>query len=604
VGRSIENAVNNSGLNLTIGEIGPGQLQIQGSSLVTLDPVDSGLLVAGKPGVQTAFGLQMPLEAGQVSGLDDGQTFSIDRTGTPIVFEMDTNGVTLPGNLPIRFNVGDTTANVAAAIVTAIQDASLGLSPVYVGGGLIELGGDSNTRLDLSQTTLTQSGIAGQPAAVPVALSAAPSVTAEDVAAAIEQAIDAQNLPGIVTTLFGNRVLIEGSIGVAGVGAEPVLAIRDLAGNLLKPNQDDGTTTVTIFLGEGLDYGDAPAPYASNSTDNGPRHTVVSGLSLGSTVTTDADARLPNLDQDDGVTFSGLYAAFSANSRITVNNTTGDNAFVSMWIDFNGDGFFANSERIVNGLAVTQPTTTVSFTIPRSTSDELNPARTVVGDTFARIRLSTDAAAISSPVGAAPDGEVEDWSVTILANPYQNVDGIVDQFGNGLDVSGDGFVSAIDVLQVINWINDPTKPEFPQLADVTGLPPYVDVNGDGLISGLDANILITYLNSLSASGEGESSAADVDWLTGSNEIVLSSDWAGGLETIVSRRATTQASPSLSANDIALLQTEDDHAAIATATSASETSQIDQFWADLSSSTNEEDEATHGLGDELLTDLWG
>jgi hypothetical protein len=283
VARLIENAINASGLNVTVAEIGPGQLQIQGSRLVQLDPINSGLIVTGQPGVQTAFGIQVPLQAGQPFGLADGQIFTINRTGTPVTFELDSDGSVTNGNRAVPFAVGSTADAVANALVAAINAAALGLTPVNAGNGLVTIGGDSSTVLNMSQTVLRQSGLAGQPAAIAIPVSVVAGQTSDDLAVLIKQAIDAQQLPGVTTTLFGDRILIEGAGSVAGVGSAAIAPIRDSAGNSLKANQLDGSTTITIFQGKGLDYGDAPAPYASLNAQNGPRHPVVSGFSLGPT---------------------------------------------------------------------------------------------------------------------------------------------------------------------------------------------------------------------------------------------------------------------------------------------------------------------------------
>jgi hypothetical protein len=218
-----------------------------------------------------------------------------------------------------------------------------------------------------------------------------------------------------------------------------------------------------------------------------------------------------------------------------------------MWIDFDGNGIFANSERVISSQALAAGSTTVSFTVPRSTHDDVNPARATLGETYARIRLSSSATAVASALGEAPDGEVEDYRVTILANPFHNASGVTDEFGNGLDVSGDGFVSAIDVLQIINWINDPTKPEFPSLASATGAPPFVDVNGDGIISALDSSIVITYLNSLprvpSGEGEGLLEVSSGSAMVGEGEeVVMASNWASRLgRAVPSAHCLTQPS---------------------------------------------------------------
>ncbi|GIW99402.1 MAG: hypothetical protein KatS3mg111_2735 [Pirellulaceae bacterium] len=531
VGRAIENALNDSGLSLSVHEVTAGQLQIHGSRLVQFLPDSSGLNLAGRPGVRTAFGLQIPMNAGRPDGVDDGQTFAIDRNGFSVTFELDTNGSVLPGNIPVQFAPGASVDQIGAALVTAINAAAVGLTPVYDGQGLVRLGGDSNVGLDLSNTVLQQAGVPGQPAAIPIMLQLDADSTATSAAAVIKAAIDAQGLAGVVTTQFGTRLLLEGIQGISGAGASTMGPIRDLAGNPLKANQVDGTTTLTIFLGQGLDYGDAPAPYTSLAADNGPRHSVVNGLSLGSTVTTDADARLDDADADDGVQFtSGLFAAFSSDATISVTNTTGQTAYVSMWIDFNGDGVFATGERVAAALPVSsgQSSLTLSYTVPASAQP---------GTTYARVRLSTSATAVGTPVGPAPDGEVEDHQVTIQGNPYTNP-------ANRLDVSGDEFVSPIDVLQVINYLNNPSTPKVLSLP-ASGVPPYVDVNGNGFVEPLDALIVINYLNSLRRSGGGEGEGAGGDALTmgwtesndsllsiGSAETVLASNWAAGLENLL------------------------------------------------------------------------
>ena len=73
------------------------------------------------------------------------------------------------------------------------------------------------------------------------------------------------------------------------------------------------------------------------------------------------------------------------------------------------------------------------------------------------------------------------------------------------DVSGDGKITPLDVLLVINYINaghpvardaSPARAKPP--------PPFYDVNGDGKITPEDVLIVINYLNEASGtSGGGE-----------------------------------------------------------------------------------------------------
>ena len=64
------------------------------------------------------------------------------------------------------------------------------------------------------------------------------------------------------------------------------------------------------------------------------------------------------------------------------------------------------------------------------------------------------------------------------------------------DVTGDGQVSALDVLTVINYINThPSAPRLPTLPEAP--PPFYDVDGNGFVTPNDALIIINRLNSFS-----------------------------------------------------------------------------------------------------------
>ena len=72
-----------------------------------------------------------------------------------------------------------------------------------------------------------------------------------------------------------------------------------------------------------------------------------------------------------------------------------------------------------------------------------------------------------------------------------------------LDVDGDNFVTPIDVLFVINYLNTVASDSLSSQA----LPKRLDVNRDAAVSPLDALLIINYLNARSAAslnGEGES----------------------------------------------------------------------------------------------------
>lgn len=102
----------------------------------------------------------------------------------------------------------------------------------------------------------------------------------------------------------------------------------------------------------------------------------------------------------------------------------------------------------------------------------------------------------------SPGSITQEYTIEVLANPtpYHN-----DEMP--YDVSGDGEISAVDALMVINHLNEhgpgivgPGDPLFG-----------VDVNADGTVTALDALLIINELNRLEATvgavkGEGESAA--------------------------------------------------------------------------------------------------
>lgn len=77
---------------------------------------------------------------------------------------------------------------------------------------------------------------------------------------------------------------------------------------------------------------------------------------------------------------------------------------------------------------------------------------------------------------------------------------------NMFDVNGDGFVSPIDALLVINHLNGAAD-------DPLNGPPYLDPSADQVVSPLDALMVINWLNS-SGAGEGEEVEDDLDGLSG------------------------------------------------------------------------------------------
>jgi hypothetical protein len=484
---------------LTIKSIGNGEMQILGSNLIQFLPVTSQITATGRTGTTPVYGLKIPTNNGVPEGLFDGQTFAIQRGDKSVVFELDGNGSVGLNNVAVPLNTASADQQ-AALIVAAINAAGLGLNATFSAGGMIAVGTQSDLRI-ISSGGLQVVGVPGRELTTPIVFDLsvvkAPSQVAEIIGRILSQA----NMAGVDITVLGDQIFIEGSLGVGGLGTQVVTGIRDKAGNPMRATELNGDTLVTIFLGEGFDYGDAPDPsYASLRDSNGPRHKVVDGFSLGLTNTADPDAKVPDQDQDDGLVFNAIVSGFSGSFQFTVQGVTlARPAFIGAWIDFNGNGSFDTAEkinipgRIVNGL-----NSPVTFNVPAGSVIDRSVA--------ARFRLSSDQAAVGSPLGEAIDGEVEDWMITIGSNPYTNPT-------NRFDVTGDGFVSPIDVLQIVNYINAglPSRPTLPP----TAVPPFLDVNGDGFINALDVLAVIDEINknlSGGRGGEGEANDSSDLWV--------------------------------------------------------------------------------------------
>lgn len=168
--------------------------------------------------------------------------------------------------------------------------------------------------------------------------------------------------------------------------------------------------TITLSgVGFSYDFGDAPDPsFPTLSSNLGAAHAVgTSGVFLGSGVDSEpdglqsADASGDGQDEDGIVVPSPLIAG----STHMINVTAAAAGLLNAWIDFNGDGdWFDPGEQIAKDLPVPGGPTDIPVTVPAGAN---------VGNALARFRLSSQSALSNN--GIAPDGEVEDYQVTISA---------------------------------------------------------------------------------------------------------------------------------------------------------------------------------------------
>ncbi len=169
------------------------------------------------------------------------------------------------------------------------------------------------------------------------------------------------------------------------------------------------------------DFGDAPMPYPTTLINSGARHTIVAGFHLGASVDYEVDGQ-PNAtatgddvtdnDDEDGVVFSGnLIPQTEVTVTVSTVNTSADlsEGYLNVWIDFNRDGDWddAGEHVFVDQLLDNNASTDLALNVP---------ADVVAGETFARFRYShTAGLSYNGPASSedAPDGEVEDYQVTI-----------------------------------------------------------------------------------------------------------------------------------------------------------------------------------------------
>ncbi len=212
-------------------------------------------------------------------------------------------------------------------------------------------------------------------------------------------------------TVLGARFRISSQSGLGANGPAPDGEVEDYVFTINSP----------------IDYGDLPDSglgvgamnYSTLITDSGAGHPIIPGLQIGAnldgenngqpTALADGDDISPTLssDDEDGVTFPLMVLGAPAVITATAINTTGLPAYLYGFIDFNGDGDFADSGEAVS---TTVPPGTASltafpltFNVPGSVS--------IAAPVGARFRLTTQAGL--GATGLAANGEVEDYLVQL-----------------------------------------------------------------------------------------------------------------------------------------------------------------------------------------------
>ncbi len=254
------------------------------------------------------------------------------------------------------------------------------------------------------------------------------------------------------------------------------------------------------------DFGDAPGTFPTTLANDGANH-IATGPLLGALRDAESDglaSEMANgddddaLDDEDGVIVRTLMPGEMAAEFTVTVSAAPSGALLDAWIDFDGNGAWEASEQILTSLAVSEGENTVTFAVPEDLSDGLR---------VARFRLSTTGGL--QPTGAADDGEVEDYLVSIETDVQPPV--TWHNTANPFDTNNDGVVAPLDALLVINEFNERvfSDPITSKLNDNATPPPFFDVNDDGFASPIDALLVINALPSSSGGTVNAASSSSV-----------------------------------------------------------------------------------------------
>jgi len=222
-------------------------------------------------------------------------------------------------------------------------------------------------------------------------------------------AVAAGSAPLSYQWLFNNNPITNAtSATFVGTGVQTTnagvyqLRVTNQAGSILS-----APAVLTVIA---ADFGDAPNPaYPTLLAIDGARHRIVSGVYLGARVDAEPNGQpnssasgddLNTSDDEDGVTFlTALQAGQTANIQVVAST----NGLLNAWIDFNRNNSWTNAgEQIFTNVALMPGTNVLSIRLPASV---------VPGTSYSRFRFSTAGDLLIT--GEAPDGEVEDYPLTL-----------------------------------------------------------------------------------------------------------------------------------------------------------------------------------------------
>ena len=176
----------------------------------------------------------------------------------------------------------------------------------------------------------------------------------------------------------------------------------------------DTSNCVTITV-QDCDWGDLPDvtngvalnDYQTTNANNGPVHVIIPGLSLGTTVDGETDGQPSGDALDDGLDEDGLtiFPTLDVSPGNTFRlpldytNTTGIDAHIEAWIDWNANGEFDVGEMVYDEVN------------PTDNYIEVTAPTNAISGEFLGVRIRISNEDNMSPYGRIDSGEIEDYLI-------------------------------------------------------------------------------------------------------------------------------------------------------------------------------------------------
>ncbi|GEM_PF-576363 len=225
-----------------------------------------------------------------------------------------------------------------------------------------------------------------------------------------------------------NTAVLKSTYGNAPTtGQNPILSTNSSNNGTLTvttalSNTVNGGMAVAFGIFAPVDRGDLPASYGfaqhkltytnlNGCNYNPPLPSMVQDIRLKiGAVAADPDNvqtlddNTEGMDEEAISSFPDYDGGGNYTLTLPIENTTGSNAYLSAWFDYNRDGIFSVNERLTRTIPNNSNSTTLTWTnLPQYLINS------TINEFGFRFRISTDQNAINSPTGLAPDGEVEDY---------------------------------------------------------------------------------------------------------------------------------------------------------------------------------------------------